>query len=309
MLNVLAITAPLFTLISLGYLAVKTGVLPAGLLPGIARFVLYFCVPGVILSNFLRDEQHPIFDPDFLQLYAIIGILTLAAGYLINLLLRRSTSHASIFALGGALPNSMFVGFPILLQVTPEIAVQVLVMCVLVENVLIMPISLLLADISSAKGASLQERVTEIAKRMVNNPMLISVVIGLVLSNLGIYAPSFIQTTLDMLARAAAPAALVFIGGALVGHQVKGDVSAILTTASIKLILMPLIALGVLAIAPPLATELSRALVLITASPMLSIYAIIASNYGVGKAAASIQVFTTGASFITLNLFLAYLLH
>ena len=309
MLNVFAITGPLFTLIFLGYLAVKTNLLPASLLPGIARFVLYFCVPGVILSNFLRSEQHPVFEPEFLKLYAIIGLLTLALGFIINVLLKRESAHASIFALGGALPNSMFVGFPVLLQATPEIAVQVLVMCILVENVIVMPISLLLADISSASGDSLNQRLQQIGKRMINNPMLISVVLGLGLSSMDIYAPAFLQTTLDMLAKAAAPAALVFIGGALVGHQVKGDMTAILTTAFSKLILMPLIALAVLAFSAPLPGQLGIALVLIAASPMFSIYAIIASNYGVGKAAASIQVFTTGASFITLNAFLAYLLH
>ena len=89
MLNVFAITGPLFTLIFLGYLAVKTNLLPASLLPGIARFVLYFCVPGVILSNFLRSEQHPVFEPEFLKLYAIIGLLTLALGFIITVLLKR----------------------------------------------------------------------------------------------------------------------------------------------------------------------------------------------------------------------------
>lgn len=309
MLNVFAITGPLFTLIFLGYLAVKTNLLPAGLLPGIARFVLYFCVPGVILSNFLRADQTRVFDPEFMQIYTLTGFLTLVAGYLLNRALKHSSSHASIFALGGSLPNSMFVGFPILLQVTPDIAVQVLVMCVLVENVVVMPLALLMADISSASGTSLAQRLYQIGKRMITNPMLVSVAIGMALSSVDIYAPTFLQSTFDMLAKAAAPAALVFIGGSLVGHQVRGDLSAILSTAGTKLILMPAIALTLMALHDPLPGQFGIALALIAASPMFSIYAILASNYGVGKAAASIQVFTTGASFITLNALLVYLLH
>lgn len=310
MLNVLDITAPLFTLIVLGYIAVKSGLLPDNLLGGIARFVLYFCVPGVILSNFLREQDHPVLVPEFLQVYAIAALATLALGYLINLIIfRNGTAASSIFALGGALPNSMFVGFPVLLQVMPDIAVQVLVMCILVENTLIMPISLLLADISSASATSLPKRLYQIAKRLVVNPMLISVAIGLTLSSFDIYAPSFVQISLDMLAKAAAPAALVFIGGSLVGHSIRGDIGPILSTSILKLVIMPLLVMLTLHFSAPLPAQLGTALILIAASPMLSIYAILASSYGVGKTAASILVFTTAASFLTLNGFLAHLLN
>lgn len=308
MFDVLSITAPLFTLMLFGYLAVKTCLLPCALLPGLARFVLYFCVPGVILSNFLRETQQPILDPNFLQLYAALGVLMLAIGFALSRLIGRPPSQASIFALGGAVPNSMFVGFPILLQVTPDIAVQVLVMCVLVENALIIPLALLVADASAASEGSVGQRVAAIAKRMVTNPMLVCVLVGLSLSSLDIYAPLFLQNTFDMLAKAAAPAALIFIGGALVGHKVRGDLSAIVLTSTLKLLIMPLLALILLHFGPQLDPQLAVALVLVGASPMLSIYAIIASNYGVAKQAASIQVFATSASFVSLNLFLAYLL-
>lgn len=309
MLNVLNITAPLFTLIFLGYLGVKTGLLPANLLGGIARFVLYFCVPGVILSNFLRDQAQPIFIPEFIQSYAIVGLSTLLLGYLVNyFILRRSSSDASVFALGGSIPNSMFVGFPVLMQALPDIAVQVLVMCVLIENALVMPIALLIADISSSNASSLPKRLYQIGKRLIANPMLISVALGLLLSSMEIYAPSYLQITFDMLAKAAAPAALIFIGGSLVGHKIRGDIGAIISVSSIKLLLMPLLAMAVLYLSAPLPGQYAAAMILTCAAPMLSIYAIIAGNYGLAKPAASIQVFATGASFITLNAFLAYLL-
>ena len=309
MLNVLDITAPLFTLILLGYLAVKSGLLPDSLLGGIARFVLYFCVPGVILSNFLREQAQPVLLPEFLKIYAIAGVATLALGYLVGLLLLRATTAASsIYALGGAIPNSMFVGFPVLMQVMPDIAVQVLVMCVLVENALIMPIALLLADISAAKATSLPKRIYQIAKRIAVNPMLIAVAVGLTLSSFDIYAPSFMQISLDMLAKAAAPAALVFIGGSLVGNSIRGDIGPVLSTSTIKLVAMPLLVMLTLYLSAPIPDNLATALILVSASPMLSIYAILASGYGVGKTAASILVVTTAASFFTLNAFLAHLL-
>ncbi|MFG1490772.1 AEC family transporter, partial [Oceanospirillum sp. HFRX-1_2] len=40
------ITAPIFLLIGLGYLAVKTGFTPLEAIPGMASFVLYFAVPA-----------------------------------------------------------------------------------------------------------------------------------------------------------------------------------------------------------------------------------------------------------------------
>ena len=309
MLNVLNITAPLFTLIILGYLAAKTGLLPTSLLGGVARFVLYFCVPGVILSNFLRDQARPVFVPEFLQSYAMVAFGTLILGYLITyLLLGRRSTDASIFALGGSIPNSMFVGFPVLLQVMPDIAVQVLVMCVLVENALIIPLALLFADISSVSARSIPKRLYQIGRRIITNLMLISVAVGWLVSSMDMAAPTALQATLDMLAKAAAPAALVYIGGSLVGNTVRGDLGAILSVAAIKLLLMPLLAMAVLYLSAPLPASYASAMILVCAAPMLSIYAIIASNYGLGRSAASIQVFTTAGSFFTLNAFLVYLL-
>lgn len=315
MLNVLEITAPIFTLIAIGYLAVLTSLIPAGLLPGLARFVLYLCVPSVILSNFLRETAPYTFDLQFLKLYGIIAFSTLILGFVLQrFILGSSSVKSSIYAMGGSVPNSMFVGFPILLQATPAVAAQVLVMCLLVENLILTPCALLIADINDAGGSGTRQRIRLIAKRVITNPMLIAICFGVGVSYFEITPPQFILNSFDMLAKAATAAALVFIGGSLVETKFRGDLGAIFSIAALKLLLMPGIALFVIFISgqgsgdDSLSSALVTALILICASPMMSIFPIIASKYGLEKVTASSLLVTTALSFLTLNGFLAWVL-
>lgn len=111
-----------------------------------------------------------------------------------------------MFAIGGSVSNSMFIGFPILNQVLPEVAGPVLVMCVLVENIVVTPVGLFVAESRAARasgsvGWTTAQRTLE---RMGRNPMLVAVLLGAVLSVLPMTMPSVLLTSLDMLAGSAA---------------------------------------------------------------------------------------------------------
>ena len=306
MLSVLNITAPLFVLIGFGYVAVRTKMFPAEMLPGLGRFVIYFCIPGVVLSNLLRDSTETLFEIDFFLAYGAATLGTLATLILFNrFVMKRPLTESSVFGLG-SISNSMFIGFPILLIVMPEVAVKTLMLCVLVENFLILPTSLFLIEWSRARGESSGlEILKTIAKRIVLNPIIVSIFTGLVLSNLGFSSPEFLQTAFEMLAKAAVAVALVVIGGSLVGNSIKGDLGIITSVATGKLILHPMLMFLTAGFWLADQPELALGGLIIASAPMMSIFPILAGTYGLGKTAASIILLTTLTSFITINFVLA----
>jgi predicted permease len=310
-MNVLTITAPLFTLMALGFVAVKYQVLAQEAIPGIARFVLVFCIPAIIVANLAKNSPSDIFNSDYVAIYAIAAVATffISLGS-IRLVTQREAKQTSALAIGAAMPNSIFVGYPILLQVMPDMAAQVLVVCILVENLVVLPIALLTTEYFSAdhKDKTLYGSLLSIFKRLTSNPILIAIAVGLVLSISSIQLPSFVDDSLAVLAKAAGGAALIVIGGSLVGNSIREDFSTLGVIAGAKLVVQPALALILIALWWDFDRQWQIALLVITASPMFTIYPILAAPYGAAKTAASSLMLTTVASYATLNLILAYIL-
>jgi len=310
-MTVLGITAPLFTLMAVGFLAVKCKALPKEAVPGIARFVLIFCIPAIIVGNLSNNSPSEIFNSDYMSIYAIAAVATFFISLgLIRFTGQRDTQQSSALAIGAAMPNSIFVGYPILLQVMPDMAAQVLVVCILVENLIVLPIALLTTEYFSADRSdkTLFSSLDLILKRLFNNPILIAIAVGLFLSLSGVQLPTFLEDSLGVLAKAAGGAALIVIGGSLVGNSIRDDLSTLWVIASAKLLIQPALALLLINLWWDFDRQWQIALLVITASPMLTIYPILATPYGASKTASSSLLLTTVVSYVTLNLVLAYIL-
>lgn len=79
---------------------------------------------------------------------------------------------------------------------------------------------------------------------MIKNPLIISSVIGLSLGAVGLSLPPVIGPVLDILAKAALPLGLVAVGAGLNFGTVAARGAAIATSAVLKLIAAPLLALA-----------------------------------------------------------------
>lgn len=311
MLAVLSITAPIFILIGIGYAAVRSGLMPQEAIPGLGRFVIYFTLPALIFSTIARMHLSEVVEPNYMAIYGIGSLATLAIGVLFNLkVLRNNLTESSVNATGMTLPNSAFVGYPILLQTFDSPPTQAFAMAVMVENVLILPIALVLLEIASGRDRNVQlgDIWRSVFGRIVRNPLIIAITAGITVSALALPLPAVLDQSLDLLSRASAATALFVIGGSLVGNQIRGKLSNFGTVVSGKLLLHPLIIALLLLLWPDFDPVLQTALLLTAAMPMFSIFPIIGGNYGLGKQCAGMLLVTTALSFVTLTIILRLVL-
>lgn len=144
------------------------------------------------------------------------------------------------------------------------------------------------------------------AMRLGRNPMILAILAGLAVSLIGTRLPSPLSRAIDLFAAASAALSLFVIGGSLVSLPLKGLGRDIAPIAAGKLLLHPL-AVGIALWAlqalglPPLEPMLRNALVLMAATPMLSIYPALAQPYRQEHIAAPALLVTTLASFFTLS--------
>ena len=134
--------------------------------------------------------------------------------------------------------------------------------------------------------------------------MILAIVGGFAVSLSGISITGVLARTINMLAMSSAAVSLFVIGGTLVGLKTKGmrrDVTAI---ALGKLLLHPLAVGLMMWLVPPDDHTLRAAAVVFAATPMLSIYPILAQKYGFEDMCAAALLLATVLSFLTISVIL-----
>lgn len=308
MTDVLSITAPIFIIIGFGYLAVKSSLMPQEAMPLLGRFVLYFTLPALIFGTLSKMRVNEVIQSDFLAIYAIGSVSALLGGIVLNrLIFKVSLSEASVRGMGMSASNSAFIGYPVLLQVFGSAPTQPFTMALMVENILILPLALILIEYGSrdtASGESMLRVWQRIFGRILRSPLIIAITAGLVWASLQLPTPAALDRSLEMLAMASVGTALFVIGGSLVGTRVNDSLGSISLVAAGKLLLHPLLMLLLVMIWRDFDPQLEQAVILAAAMPMLSVFPIIGGHYGYGRQCAGMLLVTTALSFITLTLIL-----
>ncbi|MCH8530668.1 MAG: AEC family transporter [Saccharospirillum sp.] len=310
MLSVIQTIAPIFGVMAIGYVAVKTELMPKSAVPLLGRFVLFLALPALIFSTLAQTEVTSLIEPLYLLSYGSGSLLALMLGFgLSRLLWKEDLTRATVNGLGMSLSNSAFVGYPVLLQVYGTLPVAAFTMTLLVENLLIMPLVLIVLELSRAlaEGGDKTEVLSRFLKRVATHPILLAIVFGIGFSLTGLSLPSVIEGSLGFLANASAGVALFVIGGSLVGMQIKGDIVRISGITFGKLALHPALVALMVWLLPPFDPELQRIAILMAALPMLSIYPVLAGNYTDPSRYAATLVAATLASFLSLSIVLLLL--
>ena len=112
MLDILSITGPIYIAIALGYLSSRAGWFSRADMRVFGNFVIRVALPALLFQSLARRRLAEILDLRYLALYAAGSLLTM--GLIIAWSRRRLDATTSVYiGMGGACPNSGFVGYPI----------------------------------------------------------------------------------------------------------------------------------------------------------------------------------------------------
>jgi len=301
-LQILSITLPIFILIGLGFFAVRFEVISREQIRGLGSFVITFALPALVLKAVSDSPFQEVMNWQYLLAYCAGSLIVYLLGLLFALRVRREPlDTGAISALGMAVSNSGFVGYPIVAMLLGPAAAIGLALNMLVENLLIIPLSLILAEAGRQQGSAAKV-LRETAKRLAKTPLIIAMLVGLLLSLLEARLPAIPGKVVDMLASASAPVALFVIGGSLYGLKLHGLFAELRMIAVGKLLLHPLAVFLLFSLLPDVDPVLMVAGVLFASAPMLSVYPIFGQRFGVEGRCAAALLFTTLMSFFTISL-------
>lgn len=306
MWDILSITGPIYLTIAIGYASTRAGWFRPEDMRVLGRFVIQLALPALLFNALSQRPLHEVLNGRYLLAYALASLLVVAVGMAWTRWRQgQSMSLSSVVAMGMACPNSGFVGYPVaLLTLGAPVAGVALALNMVVENLLIIPLLLALADMGGGpQGQRWPAVLRQTLLGLLRNPMIIGIVLGMGASLLGWRLPEAGSRTVQLFAQASGALSLFVIGGSLVGLSAGQTAwSRVLQIGAGKLLLHPLAMLAVLLWAVPMDDPALRtALVLTAAMPMMGIYTILAQRHGHQALSSAAMLVTTSASFFTLS--------
>ena len=307
MLDILAITSPIYIIVLAGYLATRFGVFERADMRVFGKFVLNFALPALIFNALATRHIREVLHPAYLLAYLGGSLLIMTTAYVAGRRLGGLNRMRSTFlAMGVSCSNSSFMGFPILLLMVAPVAGVALALNVMVENLVMLPLLLAMAESARGAGGSWRQVVAQSVKRLARNPLVLSVTAGLVISLAEFPLPQPLLRSVTLFSQASGGVSLFAIGGTLVGLPLTAGWQRVLPVVVGKLVGHPLAVLTMIALLPllgiaPMEPSLRAAALLMAAMPMLSIYPILAQTYGEADRCATTLLICMVASFFTLS--------
>lgn len=307
MLAILAVTFPFFALVLCGYLATRCGLLQLEAIPGLSTFILYFGLSAMLFRFGAATPLAQLLNFPLMLLYSLCSLLLVAATVVASRNERIGIKDAAFGAMSAVYSNSGFMGIPLLLALLGENAVAVVIVTLVVDQVLISSICMSIAHVQGRPGQSRSWSTLVItAVRSLRgaalNPMLWSILAGILFGLSGLTMPEPVAKTIALLSDGVSPVALFTIGAILARNalstQRKSPPIDYLPLALIKLVAHPLFIFlglrGAQAMGFPFDAQTSMAVMLIGALPTASNVSMLAERFGAdsGRIARVIMVST-----------------
>lgn len=296
----LTIILPVFVVIGFGYLAVWRGLFSEASVDALMKFAQNFAIPCLLFRAISTLDLGPAFSaPLLLSFYIAVFICFLVGAMGARLLFRRDWPDCVAIGFCTMFSNSVLLGLPITERAFGSQALEANYAIISIHAPFCYIVGITAMEFvrnGASVGSGLAIKITS---AVFKNAIIIALALGFAVNLAGIPLPHVLTDGLDLLVRAALPAALFGLGGVLVRYRPEGDLKTILFAVSVSLLLHPALVWGGLSLTELPETALRSALLTSAMAPGINAY-IFANMYGAARrVAASTVLIGTACSILT----------
>ncbi len=231
---------PILILVGFGYLSRKIGVLKSGDERVLNAYVYYFALPAL----FLADLSETKFTSESLSLVltGIIPILVVVSVYsLFHLAFKFPKDVLYLLIFTTIFGSLAFFGIPFIVFAFPE-AESLATLSAASISIVSVPISIAVLEFYRIEGLGLLQRLKHLGKRLSRNPLVLSILIGSLMSIADVGFPTPLADSLHMLGITTAPVAIFLLGVFLYGRTYT-NVRRAFQLSLLRIIFLPVLAL------------------------------------------------------------------
>lgn len=281
---------PVFLVVAFGYGVTWRGWMSEGTVEGLMKFTQNFAIPCLLFLAIARLDLGTEFDWRLLTSFYTGAVTGFVLGLLgARFLFGRGWEDAIAVGFVCLFSNSLLLGLPITERAYGPDALAANFAIIALHSPICYMIGITAMEAVRAQGQGIAATLGRVALGMGRNALVIGIALGALINLTAAPLPGALWQALELIARAALPAALFGLGGVLYRYRPEGDLRLIVYACVVSLVVHPAIVWGMgrgLALSE---AQLRSAVVTAAMAPGVNAY-VFANMYGRARRVAASSV-------------------
>lgn len=306
--TLVTVILPIFVVIGFGYAAAIARLITESGFDQLMKFATNFAVPCLLFGAISRIDIGASYGAAMLTSFYGAAFFCFAAGLLgARFLFYRDWEDSVAIGFCALYSNLVLVGMPMTERAYGGAALDTAFAILSLHAPLCYLLGITAMEYVRNRGRGVLRTVGQVALGMLRNPIMLGIYAGFIANVTGLALPGAVDQAVELLARAALPAALFALGGILYRYRPEGDLRLIAYVTVLVLFVQPALTLGLATVLRIDLAQLQGAVLASSAAPGVNAY-LFANMYGrARRIAASTVLLATAGSMASIWLWLQIL--
>ena len=241
------VTMPIFLVMVIGYILKQIGMLNDNFVTVANKFNFKVTLPFMLFKDIAGVYIKAVFDIKYVLFCAIVSTICFWVVWGTAKLLVRDKTIRGAFVQSSFRGSAAVMGLAFIQNIYGSSAMGPLMIVSAVPLYNIFSVIVLTFEANDSTGIDKKAKIRQAGINICKNPIILSILAGLIVGLLGIQFPTLVNKTISNVAQMATPLALITIGAGFEGRKALAKIAPTMAASMIKLVLQPLVFLPVAA--------------------------------------------------------------
>ena len=241
------VTMPIFLVMVIGYILKQIGMLNDNFVTVANKFNFKVTLPFMLFKDIAGVDIKAVFDIKYVLFCAIVSTICFWVVWGTAKLLVRDKTIRGAFVQSSFRGSAAVMGLAFIQNIYGSSAMGPLMIVSAVPLYNIFSAIVLTFEANDSTGIDKKAKIRQAGINICKNPIILSILAGLIVGLLGIQFPTLVNKTVSNVAQMATPLALITIGAGFEGRKALAKIAPTMAASMIKLVLQPLVFLPVAA--------------------------------------------------------------
>ena len=241
------VTMPIFLVMVIGYILKQIGMLNDNFVTVANKFNFKVTLPFMLFKDIAGVDIKAAFDIKYVLFCAIVSTICFWVVWGTAKLLVRDKTIRGAFVQSSFRGSAAVMGLAFIQNIYGSSAMGPLMIVSAVPLYNIFSVIVLTFEANDSTGIDKKAKIRQAGINICKNPIILSILAGLIVGLLGIQFPTLVNKTVSNVAQMATPLALITIGAGFEGRKALAKIAPTMAASMIKLVLQPLVFLPVAA--------------------------------------------------------------
>ena len=239
------VTMPIFLVMVIGYILKQIGMLNDNFVTVANKFNFKVTLPFMLFKDIAGVDIKAVFDIKYVLFCAIVSTICFWVVWGTAKLLVRDKTIRGAFVQSSFRGSAAVMGLAFIQNIYGSSAMGPLMIVSAVPLYNIFSVIVLTFEANDSTGIDKKAKIRQAGINICKNPIILSILAGLIVGLLGIQFPTLVNKTVSNVAQMATPLALITIGAGFEGRKALAKIAPTMAASMIKLVIQPLIFLPV----------------------------------------------------------------